>query len=156
MTPNVTQAVNDKQQVEPILDQLAALPEGLNQPGQLLADTGYFSKGNVERCRQAGIEPLIAVERDAHHPGWRTRFEEPEAIGLPATPLEQMKHTLKTRAGRAIYGVRKQTVEPVFGIMKSVMGMRQFLMRGLDNVRREWTLACLAWNLKRMAKLRPQ
>lgn len=49
--------------------------------------------------------------------------------------------------------MRKQTVEPVLGIMKSVMGMRQFLMRGLDDVRREWTLACLVWNLKRMDKL---
>ena len=154
MTPHVTQAVNDKQQVEPILEQVAALPEGLNQPERLLADTGYFSQANVERCRQAGIEPLIAVGRDAHHPGWRTRVEEPEPIALPATPLEQMKHALKTQAGRAIYALRKQTVEPVFGIMKSVMGMRQFLMRGLDNVRNEWTLACLAWNLKRMAQLR--
>ena len=86
------------------------LPKGLSQSGQLQADTGYFSKGNVERCRQAGIEPLIAVERDAHHPGWRTRFEEPEAFALPVTPLEQMTHTLKTQAGRAIYGVRKRTV----------------------------------------------
>lgn len=67
-----------------------------------------------------------------------------------------MKHTLKTKARRALYALRKQTVEPVFGIIKSVMGFRQFLMRGLDNVQTEWTLVCLAWNLKRMAVLRPQ
>lgn len=67
-----------------------------------------------------------------------------------------MKHTLKTKAGRALYALRKQTVEPVFGIIKSVMGFRQFLMRGVDNVQIEWTLVCLAWNLKRMAVLRPQ
>jgi hypothetical protein len=67
----------------------------------------------------------------------------------PAGPVEQMKHTLKTRAGRAAYALRKQTVEPVFGIIKSVMGFRQFMLRGLDKV-------CLAWNLKRMAVLRPQ
>ena len=60
------------------------------------------------------------------------------------------------RGGRAAYALRKQTVEPVFGIIKSVMGFRQFLLRGLDNVRNEWTLVCLAWNLKRMAVLRPQ
>ncbi len=67
-----------------------------------------------------------------------------------------MKHTLKTRAGRATYTLRKQTVESVFGIIKSVMGFRQFLLRGLANVGNEWTLVCLAWKLKRIAALRPQ
>jgi hypothetical protein len=67
-----------------------------------------------------------------------------------------MRHALKTKAGRAAYALRKQTVEPVFGIIKSVMGFRQFLLRGLENVRNEWTLVCLAWNLKRMAVLRPR
>ena len=66
-----------------------------------------------------------------------------------------MKHRLKTKAGRACYALRKQTVEPVFGIIKSVLGFRQFLMRGLANVQTEWTLVCLAWNLKRMAVLHP-
>lgn len=67
-----------------------------------------------------------------------------------------MKQTLKTRAGRAAYALRKQTVEPVFGIIKSVLGFRQFLLRGLAKVRNEWTLVCLAWNFKRMAALRPK
>jgi IS5 family transposase len=67
-----------------------------------------------------------------------------------------MTHRLKTAKGRATYALRKQTVEPVFGIIKSVMGFRQFLTRGLDKVQNEWTLVCLAWNLKRMAALRPQ
>ena len=61
---------------------------------------------------------------------------------------------MKTKAGRALYALRKQTVEPVFGIIKSVMGFRQFSMRGLAKVRGEWNLVCLAWNLKRMAVLR--
>ncbi|MER2622750.1 MAG: transposase [Accumulibacter sp.] len=65
-------------------------------------------------------------------------------------------HRLKTKAGRALYALRKQTVEPVFGIIKSVMGFRQFSLRGLKKVTGEWTLVCLAWNLKRMANLRPQ
>jgi hypothetical protein len=52
--------------------------------------------------------------------------------------------------------LRKQTVEPVFGIIKSVMGFCRFLTRGLDNVQNEWTLVCLAWNLKHLAVLRPQ
>lgn len=156
MVPLLTQAGNDKEQVEPMVIRMAALPEGLNQPDQLLADTGFFSERNVKCCQDAGIEPLIAVGRDEHHPQWRSRFEEPAPLGQPASHVEQMKHTLKTRAGRAAYALRKQTVEPVFGIIKSVMGFRQFLLRGLDNVCNEWTLVCLAWNLKRMAVLRPQ
>ena len=83
-------------------------------------------------------------------------FDEHGYLADEATAVETMKHKLKTRAGRAAYGLRKQTVEPVFGIIKSVMGFRQFLLRGLENVQNEWTLVCLAWNLKRMAVLRPQ
>jgi len=65
-----------------------------------------------------------------------------------------MKHQLKTRAGRARYGLRKQTVEPVFGIIKAGMRFRQFLLRGLDAVRGEWSLVTMAWNIRRMAVLR--
>jgi transposase/IS5 family transposase len=154
MVAHVTAAGNDKEQVEPMVAHIQALPEGLNQPGQLLADTGFFSERNVQRCHDAKVEPLIAMGRDAHHPNWRSRFDEPAPLKTPASHVEQMKHALKTRAGRAAYALRKQTVEPVFGIIKSVMGFRQFLLRGLDNVRNEWTLVCLAWNLKRMAVLR--
>lgn len=68
--------------------------------------------------------------------------------------MQAMAHRLKTQSGRAIYALRKQTVEPVFGIIKSVMGFRQFSLRGLRKVTGEWTLVCLAWNLKRMAVLR--
>ena len=123
-------------------------------PVILLADTGYFSEQNVKACIGAEVEPLISIGRDAHHPGWRERFSEPAPLSANATPVEKMKHTLKTRAGKAIYALRKQTVEPVFGIIKQVMGFRQFMLRGLENVGHEWTLVCLAWNLKRMAVLR--
>ena len=153
---DVSQAGNDKQQVEPMLAKIEALPDGIDRPDQLLADSGYFSEHNVECCRDAGIDPLIAVGREAHHPDWRARFEEPSAPEEPASLTEQMRHFLKTQTGRAAYALRKQTVEPVFGIIKSAMGFRQFLLRGLSNVRNEWTLVCLAWNLKRMAVLRPQ
>ncbi|MBZ0095768.1 MAG: IS1182 family transposase [Sulfuricella sp.] len=155
LAPHVTQATNDKEQVEPMVAKVRANPEGLNRPGTWLADTGYYSEKNVTTCVAAEIEPLIAVKRDEHHPGWRERFTEPGPLADDASPVEVMKHKLKTWAGRAVYALRKQTVEPVFGIIKSVMGFRQFLLRGLDNVRNEWTLVCLAWNLKRMAVLRP-
>ena len=156
LAPHITQATNDKEQVEPMVAKVRANPDGLNRPETWLADTGYYSEKNVEACAAAEIEPLIAVKRDAHHPGWRARFKEPQPLSGDATPVETMKHTLKTPAGRAAYALRKQTVEPVFGIIKSVMGFRQFLLRGLENVSNEWTLVCLAWNLKRMAVLRLQ
>ena len=156
LAPRVTQAGNDKEQVAPMVEKVRANPAGLNQPATWLADTGYYSEKNVATCVAADIEPLIAVKRDEHHPHWRERFEEPAPHEGPASPVEQMRHALKTKAGRAAYALRKQTVEPVFGIIKSVMGFRQFLLRGLENVQNEWTLVCLAWNLKRMAVLRPR
>ena len=155
LAPFVTQATNDVQQIGAAVEKLQALPEGLNGATQLLADTGYFSQANVDACLAAGIKPLIAVKREDHHPHWQDRFNEPPPLPEGATPVETMTHRLKTRAGRAAYALRKQTVEPVFGIIKSVMGFRQFLLRGLDAVKNEWTLVCLAWNLKRMAVLRP-
>ena len=156
LAPHVTQATNDKEQVEPMLEKILANPEGLNCPDTWLADTGYYSAKNVDLCVAAQIEPLIAVKRDEHHPDWRERFTEPLPLADDASPVETMKHKLKTRTGRAAYALRKQTVEPVFGIIKSVMGFRQFLLRGLDKVKNECTLVCLAWNLKRVAVLRPQ
>lgn len=150
----VTQATNDKEQVVPMLEQIVALPESLGQAEQLLADTGFCSGKNVAACEAANIEPLIALGRDEHHAGWRERFTEPDPLSADASPVARMAHRLKTKAGRAAYALRKQTVEPVFGIIKSVLGFRQFLLRGLDQVTGEWRLVCLAWNLKRMAALR--
>jgi hypothetical protein len=156
VVPHVTDAANDKEQVAPMIEKVQTLPKGLNQPKTMVIDNGHFSEKNVETCAAANITPLIAVGREGHHPEWRERFTEPDPLPADATPVEKMKHTLKTKAGRALYALRKQTVEPVFGIIKSVMGFRQFSMRGLDNVQNEWTLVCLAWNVKRMAVLRPK
>ena len=152
----VTQACNDKEQVVPMLEQLAALPKSLGQVEQLLADTGYHSAKNTSACEATGIEPFIAAKREEHHPVPQERFTEPAALPADATPAQAMAHKLKTKAGRALYALRKQTVEPVFGIIKSVLGFRQFSLRGLKKTTGEWTLVCLAWNLKRMAVLRPQ
>ncbi|MBE7567980.1 transposase, partial [Acidithiobacillus sp. HP-11] len=79
----------------------------------------------------------------------------PETLPKNVPPMPAMIHRLKTQAGRSVYRLRKQTVEPVFGIIKSVMGFRQFSLRGLRQVQGEWSLVCLAWNIKRMAVLRP-
>ena len=152
----VTQAPNDKEQVKPMLEALAAHAQTLGKVDCLLADTGFFSETNVRACEAAKIDPLMAVARDEHHPGWRERHSEPAPLPENATPAQTLSHRLKTKAGRALYALRKQTVEPVFGIIKSVMGFRQFSLRGLEKVSGEWSLVCLAWNLKRMAVLRLQ
>ena len=152
----VTQASNDKQQIEPMLDTLAAQSASQGQVTCLVADTGYFSEHNMKACEASKIFPLTAVARENHHPGWRERHTEPAPLPATATPAQTMAHRLKTKDGRKRYTLRKQTVEPVFGIIKSVMGFRQFSLRGLDKVRGEWNLVCLAWNLKRLAVLRPK
>jgi hypothetical protein len=151
----VTQAPNDKQQLEPMLDKIADLPVALGKVDELLADNGYFSQPNVNACAAAGIDPIIAMGRETHHPSLDERFpkEPPEPPPAPATPLEAMNHRLKTSEGKKLYALRKQTPEPVFGIIKSVLGFRQFLLRGLDNVRGEWSLVTMAWNMKRMFAL---
>src|SRR5689334_16474139 len=152
---DVVQAPNDKRQLAPMLDKFAALPADLGQPETLLADTGYFSAPNVEVCGAAGIEPLIALSREAHHCPLSARFAAAPPAPENPTPVEAMAHRLKTPEGRKLYAQRKHTAEPVFGIIKSVLGFRQFLLRGLDKVRGEWNLVTLAWNLKRMFALVP-
>ena len=152
----LTQAPNDKQQVQPMLKVLQAQAAKLGTVSTLIADTGYCSENNVKVCEEAKVVPLIAVARQDHHPHWRERFTEPTPLQTDATQMQAMTHRLATLAGRAAYAIRKQTVEPVFGIIKSVMGFRQFSLRGLRKVTGEWNLVCLAWNVKRMAVLRPK
>ena len=147
---NTVQACNDKQQVEPILDQLKALPVELGKPDNLVADTGYFSEANVKACGEQEITPLIAVKREEHHPDPMERFTEPPPLKQDATEVEKMRHLLLTMAGRALYAKRKCTVEPVFGIIKAILGFRQFSLRGLEKVKGEFNLVAMAWNLKRM------
>jgi transposase len=153
LATGVTQQPNDKRQVKPMLDALAALPEALGQVDSAAMDNGYYSAANVKVCLDRHIEPLIALGREAHHLPLAERFG-PDALE-PETddPVIRMAWRLKTRAGRALYAKRKATVEPVFGIIKQVMGFRQFSLRGLAAVSGEWTLVTLAFNLKRMHAL---
>ncbi|WP_019953234.1 IS1182 family transposase, partial [Kushneria aurantia] len=96
----VTQACNDKEQVEPMLEQLAALPDSVGSVDRLLADTGYFSATNVLACEQAGMDPHIAVKRESHHTPPLERFTEPMPLAEGSSPTERMSHKLQTRAGR--------------------------------------------------------
>jgi hypothetical protein len=152
---DVVQATNDKQQLQPMLSKVEALPDDLGDVTTLLADTGYFSVANVSACAAAGVEPLIAMGRQPHYPPLNERFADaPDAPGNP-TLVEAMAHRLQTPTGRKLYALRKHTAEPVFGIIKSVMGFRQFLLRGHEAVRGEWSLVTMAWNMKRLFVLCP-
>jgi len=148
------QATNDKQEIVPALTKLCSLPEVLGTVTDLLADTGYFSEANVKACVEDSIQPSLAVARDQHPLSVFERFAPDSLPPITEDPVALMKHRLTTQSGRALYALRKQTVEPVFGIIKQVMGLRQFSLRGLDKVAGEWTLATLAWNVKRMNVLR--
>jgi hypothetical protein len=106
----------------------------------LLADTGYFREANVKARVDDNARPSLAVARDHHHPSVFDRFAPDDPVPKTQNPVALMKHRLTTQSGRALYGLRKQTVEPVFGIIKQVMVLRQFSMRGLDKVAGEWTL----------------
>jgi hypothetical protein len=149
------QAPNDKQQIEPTRDKLGALPPALGEVETLLAEAGYFSGANVEACDKAGVDPVIAMGRQPHHPPLAERFDQTPEAPVNPTAVEAMAHRLKTPEGRNLYALRKQTPEPVFGIIKSVLGFRQFSRRGRENARGEWSLVTLAWTIKRMFALNP-
>lgn len=150
---HLTQNSNDALEIEPALAALNKLPEELGTIDALLADAGYFSQNNVDSCLGKKVLPYISSHRDGHNQSLKERFSEPPPLPENADSVTEMKHRLKTKDGREIYAKRKCTVEPVFGIIKAVMGFRQFLLRGVESVRGEWNLVCMAWNLKRMHAL---
>lgn len=112
------------------------MPEALGDAGHLLADAGYFSADNAKACEKAGVEPVIAMGRQPHHPPLSERFASTEDAGGPSAPR-----------------LAQADPEQVFGIIKSVLGFRQFSLRGLDNARGEWSLITMSWNLNRMSAL---
>ena len=154
VTAHVTQATNDKREIAPVLDKVQTLAQALGQVTTLLADTGYFSAANVQACESRLIEPMLAMKRESHHIPVLERFAADAPVPESDDPVVKMAHRLSTRKGRALYGLRKQTVEPVFGIIKRVMGWRQVSMRGLAKARGEWSLVTMAWNIKRLHVLR--
>src|SRR4029077_14239548 len=106
---NVVQAPNDKQQLEPMLGKLAVLPDQLGNVEALLADNGYFSESNVNACASAGIDPVIAMGREAPPPSLHERFPgPPPSPPKDPTPFAAMDHRLKTPACKKLYALRKQ------------------------------------------------
>jgi len=150
----VTNHANDKKELQPCLKSVD--PE-VRAVSDIFADTGYFSEAAIEEVENGGEGPIVycSVEKQSHH-------RRPKDLLLKVDPLppdddatikEQMVYRLRTKEGRAKYKKRKETVEPVFGIIKSVLGFRHFLLRGLDKVNVEWDLVTLAYNFKKLHKL---
>ena len=139
---------NDKQEALPTLKAIS--PE-LGQPDAVALDNGYFSEANIQDCENLGIQPYIATGREPHHLDWHTFFQQqPEPPADEASAIVKMAYKLQTEIGKAIYRLRKCTVEPIIGIIKEILGFRQFSLRGLLAAAGEWSLVCLAFNLKRM------
>jgi len=147
---HVSQSTNDKQEMEPALEGLDGLPQKLGKVEAAVADAGFFSEDNVKKCESREITPLIPEGRERHNRSWEQRFGEPPPLAEGASAVDRMRHRLRTAEGRALYAKRQSTVEPVFGIIKAVMGFRHFLLRGLTAVSGEWNLVCIAWNIKRL------
>ena len=150
----VTQAANDKQQLMPLVEVIEQ--QSGQRPEEVLADSGYCSEPNLEALESARnperrIEGYVATERQKHG-----EHREPCPKGpLPkgATRVDRMRRKLKTKAGKAVYAARKAIVEPVFGQIKQARGFRQFLLRGLEKVRGEWSLVCLTHNILKCYRL---
>jgi len=139
---------NDQQEVAPTLD---AIPPVLGTPQAAALDAGFFSVANLRACEARGIEPYIAPGREAHQQTLAELLAPPPAPPPEgASPRVQMAYKLRTPEGQAIYRARKRTVEPVIGIIKEVLGFRQFSLRGAHAAAGEWCLVCLAYNLKRL------
>jgi hypothetical protein len=147
---HISQAPNDQREVKPTLERIAALPSSLGAVDTLLADSGYCSAANAAQLEAADIVPMLALHRESHHRPLNERLGADAPEPETTDPLHQMAHRLRTRTGRTLYALRKQTIEPVFGIIKRVMGWRQMTMRGLAAARGEWSLVTMVWNIKRL------
>jgi transposase len=147
---HVSQQPNDKQQLKPAIEGLLALPEELGKVDTVIADSGYYSETNVKDCEDKKIVPYIAIDRQSHNQSVWERFSDPPPLPADADAVARMKHRLKTAAGKAVYAIRKSTVEPAFGVIKTVMGFDRFTLRGCTAVNGEWDLVCIAWNIKRL------
>ena len=156
----VSAAPNDKQELAPTV--AAISPVVVAEVKVVLADSGFYSEAAVQTVEQkadgtaSGVLVYAAVEKHSHHKTIADLLPqaEPAAPGTEATAKEIMAHRLQTQIGKSTYKLRKQTVEPVFGIIKEAMGFRRFLLRGRVKVTLEWTLVCVSYNLKRMFTLK--
>ena len=141
---------------------IESVPTEVGPVATVLADTGYANGTTVQKLQGRGIEVLVALGRQTENGHKHHDFRPVHAETATKTSAQKwkkpwaiaMKNALESDRGRELYRLRKQSVEPVFGIVKQALGFRQFLLRGLDKVNLEWTLVACAYNLKRLAVLR--
>ena len=148
VSQHVVAKQNDWDELVPLLDQIE---QDLGErPEEVSADSGYCSETNLVYLKEKGIRGYIATGRREH------RMSSPtNGGGRRKGPLSRAMRTRLRRGGwRSRYRLRKQVVEPVFGQIKAARGFRQFLMRGLENVRLEWSLLCTAHDLLKLKKAR--
>ena len=145
----VTQAANDKQQLQPTLE--AIRQQAGQTPQEVMTDSGYCSEANLKYLEKKKIEGFIATDRESY----RDRQQSGPRGPLPqgATRVDRMRRKLQTKVGAAIYSRRKTVVEPVFGQIKQARGFRQFLLRGLEKVQGEWAMICLTHNILKLHRL---
>lgn len=149
----VTEHGNDKKELVPTVQ---AVDPTVRQISHVLTDSGFYSEQAVTDVEEDdGPTVYAAMDRQDHHRSVQDleKKSEPKAPPANATVDERMRYRLHTKAGRALYALRKQTVEPVFGIIKAAMGFRRFMLRGKAKVSLEWTLVTLAYNVRRLYRL---
>jgi hypothetical protein len=146
---HVTQNSNDKQEILPTMKWYEEHPQ-LKPSIAFNADAGYFSQENIKACVDKGMTPYISFGKEQHNQPLEERFKEADPLPDNPTQVERMKHRLQTIEGKAIYAERKSVIEPIFGIIKHIMGFRQFMLRGFKKAQDEWRLVCMAYNLKRL------
>jgi transposase len=148
----VSQCASDRNE---LAADVATIDLQVGQPTVVLADNGYANGDDVAAVQAAGIEVLVATGRTDTEREYDFRPpRDPKAAPQTTAPwIEAMQEKLATEAGRDTYRLRQQTVEPVFGIVKQVLGFRQFLLRGLSKVDTEWCLVMLAYNCKRLHRM---
>jgi hypothetical protein len=156
----VSTAANDKQELVPTL--AAISPVVAPEIKSVLVDSGFYSEAAVQAVEQkpdgtaTGVTVYAAVEKSSHHKTVADLLPQPAPAAPPpdATAREKMAHRQQTTLGRELYKLRKQTVEPVFGIIKEVLGFRRFHLRGHAKVSLEWLLVCVSYNFKRLFALK--
>jgi len=146
---HVTQNNNDKHEILPTVKWYKEHPQ-FKPSIAFNADAGYFSQDNIKACVDKGMTPYISFGKEQHNQPLEVRFKEADPLPDNPTQVERMKHRLQTIEGKAIYAERKSVIEPIFGIIKHIMGFRQFMLRGFKKAQDEWRLVCMAYNLKRL------
>jgi transposase len=149
---HVSTCASDANELVPAVDDV---PEEIGNVSAVLADSGYVNGDAWESLEQDEVDVYVAVSREENHSQRQYDYRPTSVTDKPARVIQDqrlldMREKLRTDAGRRLYAKRKQTVEPVFGIIKHVMGFRQFLLRGLAKVSGEWELVRLAYNVKRL------